>query len=93
MMNHKYPKKKRMLTEVFLGKRIRVIRSSDILKQGVEGFVENETKNMFIIITEKGVTKIPKKESVFEIELNGVYEQINGKDICYNLHDRIKKYA
>jgi len=92
MNPHKYRKTK-ILTEVFLGKKIKVVRSSDISKQGIKGIIENETKNMFVIITKDGKKKVPKKECVFEIEINNIYEQVIGKDICYNLHDRIKKFA
>ncbi len=87
MMNRKYPKE--TLTMIYLGKNISVSKSSDKSKENICGIVLKETKNMFFIKTNNDVKKIPKKECLFKIEN---YE-IEGKDICYTLADRIKKYA
>jgi len=50
---------------------------------------------MFFIKTMKNndVKKISKKECIFNIEINEENKIINGREICYNLADRIKKYA
>ena len=82
-------------TEVFLEKRIKIINSSDLSKKDLQGIIVDETKNMFFIKTknENIVKKIPKKECIFDIEINGENKIIDGKEICYNIAERIKKYA
>jgi RNase P/RNase MRP subunit p29 len=80
-------------TEIFLGKRVKIINSSDISKLNIEGIIVEETKNMFFIDVKNDVKKIPKKECIFNIEINGENKIIDGKEICYNLADRIKKFA
>jgi len=94
MTNHKSHNTKNY-TEIFLGKRVKIINSSDISKLNIEGTIIEETKNMFFIKTKKQeeVKKIPKKECIFNIEINGENKIIDGKEICYNLADRIKKFA
>jgi ribonuclease P protein subunit POP4 len=93
MLTHKSLNENKKLSQVFLGKKIQVINSSDRSKIGINGFVLNETKNCFEIETIVGKKIVPKKESIFNIELNGVNEKIDGKDICYNLSERIKKFS
>jgi len=83
---------KKVLTEVYLGKQLTVVNSSDVSKVGVKGRVLDETKNLFVIDINGKKKKIPKKECVFELEGYKGFE-IDGKDICYNIADRIKKYA
>jgi len=94
MINHKSHNTKNY-TEIFLGKRVKIINSSDISKLNIEGTIVEETKNMFFIKTKKQteIKKIPKKECIFNIEINGENKIIDGKEICYNLADRIKKFA
>lgn len=79
---------RRSLTEVFLGKNITVKTSGDISVAGLQGIVWDETKNMFLIKTDKGIKKVQKQGSVFVVET-----EIYGDDICYTLADRIKKYG
>lgn len=84
---------KKNLTEIFIGKKINVLCSGDSTKIGLKGIVQDETKNMFCIKTKKGIKKIPKEDNIFEIEIEGKMIEIKGKDICYILADRIKKYC
>lgn len=84
---------KKNLTEVFLGRKIKVLCSGDSTKIGLKGIVQDETKNMFSIKAKKGIKKIPKEDNIFEIEIEGKMKEIKGNDICYILADRLKKYA
>lgn len=94
MKTHKsHNQNAKILTEIFLGKNIKVINSCDKSKIDLEGIVLNETKNCFEIKTDKGNKNIPKKECIFNIEINGVNEKINGEEICYNIAERIKKFS
>jgi RNase P/RNase MRP subunit p29 len=94
MITHRFHNTKNY-TEVFLGKKVKIINSSDLSKLNIEGIIIEETKNMFFIKTMKNndVKKISKKECIFNIEINEENKIINGREICYNLADRIKKYA
>ena len=96
MITHKFlnTKMKNIFTNVFLGRKIKVINSCDISKIGINGIIINETKNMFQIKDLKDNMKnIPKKECIFDIEINNNFERIDGKNICYNLAERIKKFS
>ena len=94
MKTHKsHNQNTKILSEVFLGKKIRVLNSCDKSKIDLDGFVLNETKNCFEIKTKNGNKNIPKKECIFNIEINGVYEEIDGKEICYNIAERVKKFS
>lgn len=94
MKTHKsHNQNTKILTELFLGKKIKVLNSSDKSKIDLEGIVLNETKNCFEIKTKMGNKIVPKKECIFNIEINGVYEKINGEEICYNIAERIKKFS
>jgi len=81
------------LTEVFLNRKIKIIKCSDISKIGISGLIINDTKNMFYILSKNDVKKIPKKDCVFEIFINDKKIIIDGKDVCYNIAERIKKYS
>ena len=59
--------------------------------RGIEGRIVDETYHMLIIETSKGEKKIMKKGAKFRIKLNGKEIVINGDDINYRPHERIKK--
>jgi ribonuclease P protein subunit POP4 len=71
----------------FIGKSIRVSRSSNPSEVGLTGYVVDESRNMLVIDTETGEKKLIKKNVV--IEMNG--KIIYGKDIVGRPEDRIKR--
>ena len=80
--------KKKEIIEEFIGKRIKVIKSTSKELTGKEGKVIDETMKTFIIEEKKGEKKtIPKKEAVFMI--NG--KKIPGNELVYRPVERIKK--
>ena len=80
--------KSRKIVEEFIGKKIKVIKSTSKELIGKEGKVIDETMKTLIIEEKNGETKtIPKQEAVFVI--NG--EKIIGRDISYRPVERIKK--
>ena len=71
----------------FIGLKAKVIDSRDVSLKGIEGIIIDETKNMLIIETSKGIKKVAKNIAIFEI--NG--HSINGKKIRYRPEERIGK--
>jgi len=77
--------KENLLNHEMIGLKIRVIESSDEKRKGVNGKIIDETKNTFVL--EKGI--VPKKECVFEFDLNGEKVIINGKEILKKAENRL----
>ena len=71
----------------FLGRFVKVYKSSDILKKNIKGIILNETKNMFYILSKDKILKIPKKECIFMFD-NKI---IDGRKILFRPEERIKK--
>ena len=78
---------KNFLRQEFIGLKAKVLESSDASLEGIEGVIIDETKNMLIIETKKGIKKIAKDIAIFEINGNIV----DGKKIKYRPEDRIGK--
>ena len=70
-----------------IGKRIRVIRSSNKYLEKIHGTVVDETKKTVIIDMHGNEKIIEKKACVFEIE----GKIVEGKDLLGNPWERIKK--
>jgi len=78
---------KNFLRQEFIGLKAKVLTSRDPSLKGIEGIIIDETKNMLIIETNKGIKKIAKDIATFEIAGNIV----NGKKIKYRPEERIGK--
>ncbi len=74
-----------------LGKKVKVIESTDPGKIGIEGVVIDETKNILVLKTEKGVKKIPKAECTFLIEAGKRIYKVSGKLLVGRPEERIRK--
>ena len=74
----------------YMMRDISVIRSTNHLNLKVHGYVVDETKNVFVIMTKNGRKMIPKKGSVFRINLDGRYFDIYGDVISVRPEDRVK---
>ncbi len=70
----------------FIGEKIEIIKSTDINKKGIKGLIVDETKNLFILITEDGEKRIPKKEITFKIK-GQIFE---GRELLKRPWERIK---
>ncbi len=76
----------------FIGRKIKVIKSSDRSKEGVEGIVIDETKNMFVIRDREGRNiKVPKKATWFLIYFDDKIIKIYGELINIQPHKRIRR--
>ena len=71
----------------FIGKSIRVLKSSNPSEVGLTGYVVDESRNMLVIDTETGEKKLIKKNVVIEMSGKIIY----GKDIVGRPEDRIKR--
>jgi len=77
---------KNILSHELIGLKVKVIKSNDPKKIGVNGLIIDETKNTIILQNGK---ILPKKECVFEFDINEKVE-IDGKKIMKKPEDRIK---
>lgn len=75
------------MRDEFIGKFIRVLKSSNPFDVGITGRVVDESRNMLVIETEDGEKKLIKKTVV--IDMNG--KIIYGKDIVGRPEDRLKR--
>ncbi|MGI6589337.1 MAG: ribonuclease P protein component 1 [Candidatus Iainarchaeum sp.] len=84
--------KENVLAHELIGLKTSVIESTDPKRVGVKGIILDETQKTFII-NSSGVKKIiPKKECVFEFDLNGEKVLIEGKKILKRSEERTKDY-
>ena len=76
-----------MHTELFIGKRLQIIESTQKTHEGVDGIVVDETQYTFVLDTNRGKKRILKKTSIFLC--NG--KKIVGKDIEKSSFERLKQ--
>ena len=68
------------------GKHARVTTAPNKSLEGMEGVVVDETRNTVIIETEKGVKRVPKHGTVFEIDGH----EVIGDEVLVPPEERIK---
>ena len=61
-----------------------------VTKLGIEGKVIDETKNMVIIETKKGIKKVIKMNNKFGLKIGNKIVNIDGKMLNMRPEDRIK---
>ena len=74
-----------------IGLDVIVVRSTNPIQKGMEGNIVDETKNTLVIETKRGRKIIMKKGARFKVKLRDGYVNINGDEINYRPHERIKK--
>jgi len=75
------------------GLQVKIVKSNDRSKTGLQGRILRETKKVFEIGTKKGVKKIQKRECVFEFEIGGKKVRVDGKLLEARPEDRIKVFS
>ena len=70
----------------WIGKHAKIVRAKNPSHANITGVVVDETKNTITIQTEKGIKKVPKHGSVFNI--NG--HEVQGDDVLAAPEERIK---
>jgi len=71
----------------FFGETIKIIDSPDKKIVGITGIVVDETQNLLIISTKKGIKKLLKNSIIFEHEKI----KINGKNMLKRFENRIQR--
>jgi RNase P/RNase MRP subunit p29 len=74
------------LQDEFIGKKLKIIKTTMKQQQNMEGTIINETKNTFTILTKNGEKKILKNKKEFIINET----KINGDKIKKKPEERIK---
>jgi ribonuclease P protein subunit POP4 len=77
----------------FLGLNAKVLQSNDKNKIGLEGKIVDETKNLLVFETKKGIKQLPKKECIFEFELGTEKTIVPGLRVTGRPEDRIKNFG
>lgn len=70
----------------WIGKHATIIEAKNSSLKGIEGKVVDETRNTVIIETEKGVKKVQKQGTVFEID----GQEVRGDEVLAAPEERIK---
>ncbi|MBR9680073.1 MAG: ribonuclease P protein component 1 [Candidatus Altiarchaeota archaeon] len=80
-----------ILSEELIGSSCKIVESTDKARIGLAGTIVDETKNTFILRTDKGDKIVPKKECSFVIELDKRKYRIDGKMLVGRPEDRVKQ--
>lgn len=75
-----------------IGLNATVSESPDKNKQGLKGRIIDETKNLLVLETINGLKQLPKKECVFEFEIENEKVLVQGKSILEKPENRIKNF-
>ncbi len=85
--------RRNILKHELIGLHVKVVNSPDPSQTGIKGAVIDETKNLLVIRTEKGLKKIEKKYRTFEFKLpSGERVQVDGNKIVLRPEDRVKTW-
>ena len=71
-----------------IGKNVRVVASLNSANLGITGTLVDETKNTFVIETDKGMKTILKNNVTIALTETG--KEITGRDVSKRPEDRIK---
>ena len=66
-----------------------IVESNNLQIVGLHGKIIDETKSMFTIETQTGVKNMPKENSVWKFDLDGISTIINGKAIAKRSYERM----
>ena len=80
-----------ILRHELIGLQCKVVYSKNKSQIGIAGRVINETRNTITLITTKKTKKIPKKDTIFQVQLNKKKVDIKGNFLIAKPEDRIKK--
>lgn len=82
---------KKIARHELIGSEIEIASSSNPNLKGIKGKIIDETKNMLLIETEKGVKKIIKNQVKMKLNIQKKVIEIEGKKIVGRPEERIKK--
>ncbi|MFA5126201.1 MAG: ribonuclease P protein subunit [archaeon] len=86
-----------LLGHEIIGLSVKVIKSTDKGRVGMEGVIVNETQNTFVLLGNCGEKEkefvIPKKECEFEFDLgNDEKVIVKGNDVLKKPEERVKEF-
>ncbi len=81
---------KEILKEEWIGKQVKIVNSTNKYNIGIKGKIINETKNIFVLQTDKGDKKIMKSNNVFQAEYNNKKVNVKGSALLGSPEERIK---
>jgi len=82
---------KNLIRHELIGLDVEVVGSTNKFHVGIKGLVVDETKNLLIIETRKGIKKIQKKGAKFIFTIpDGKKVKVNGTKIVVRPEERIK---
>jgi RNase P/RNase MRP subunit p29 len=68
------------------GKHVRIVTASNPSQKGIEGVVVDETRNTIAIQTAKGIKRVQKHGTMFEIDGH----EVDGEEVLAAPEERIK---
>ena len=83
-------KHERLIKNELIGRTVEIIGSANKASLGIKGCVLDETKHLLVIETGKGIKKIPKMGSIFQISYLGEKVNIKGELLLGAPAERIK---
>jgi ribonuclease P protein subunit POP4 len=87
---------KNILGHEMIGLNVKVIKSTNIAREGIKGVVVDESQNTFVILGSKGKNEkkfiLPKKECEFEFDLENEKVIVKGIDVLKKPEERVKDY-
>lgn len=72
-----------------IGLESEIVQASNSQIVGLNGMIVDETKNMFMINTEKGIKRIPKDSTTWKFSVNNTEIQIEGSTLMKRPHERL----
>ena len=79
-----------MIHKEFIGKKAKVVEAANKDLENIQGIIIDETKHLFVVETNVGIKKVPKKGSTFQIEMENKKFNINGDLLLASPEERIK---
>ncbi|MDH2907223.1 MAG: ribonuclease P protein subunit [Candidatus Nitrosotalea sp.] len=72
-----------------IGLETSIVKSSNSQMVGLHGKIIDETKSMFAIETAMGIKTIPKQNSIWQFNLNGMSTLVDGNTIAKRSFERM----
>ncbi len=72
-----------------IGLETTILESNNSQVVGLHGKIIDETKSMFVIETSTGIKHMPKMNSMWKFNLNGVTSIVDGKSISKRSYERM----
>ena len=83
------PAEKEFLLGELIGRRVRIAFASEKSLLGLEGSIQDESLNTFVLHTGKGIKRVPKTSCTFAFPDAGV--TVEGRLLAHRPADRTKK--